>query len=81
MPIYEYKCEECGAVTERLQKSMQHEEKPTCSQCGSSRTARILSTPFVSVKGGSSSQGVTCCGRDTPCETPPCAADDICRRE
>ena len=81
MPIYEYKCEECGAVTERLQKSMQGEKKPACSKCGSSKTSRILSTSFVSVKGGSSSQGATCCGRDTRCETPPCASDNVCRRE
>lgn len=81
MPIYEYKCEKCGAVTERLQKSMQDEEKSTCSQCGSSKTSRILSMPFVSVKSSSSSQGATCCGRDTRCETPPCASDNVCRRK
>ena len=81
MPIYEYKCEQCGAVTERLQKSMQDEEKPACSQCGSSKTSRILSRPFVSVKDDSSNQKATCCGRDTLCEIPPCTSDNVCQRE
>jgi len=43
MPIYEYKCEDCGKVSEFFQ---QGQETPVCPDCGSSRLARLISTKF-----------------------------------
>jgi putative FmdB family regulatory protein len=41
MPIYEFRCEECGARFERLVEV--GTETAPCSACGSTRTARVYS--------------------------------------
>jgi putative FmdB family regulatory protein len=79
MPIYEYRCEECGTVTDFLQKSAFVSEKVTCESCGSENVVRLLSTANVSVSGGRPA-GKTCCGSDSRCDTPPCSVDNVCRR-
>ncbi|KPJ63370.1 MAG: hypothetical protein AMS15_00650 [Planctomycetes bacterium DG_23] len=79
MPIYEYKCEDCGKVSEVFQKKVNAQEKPACPSCGSKRLAKLISVPSVSVKSGPSIAGGTCCGRDTPCAVPPCS-DGTCVR-
>ena len=43
MPIYEYRCGDCGRLTSVFLKSMSDEGKRTCSHCGSARLARALS--------------------------------------
>jgi putative FmdB family regulatory protein len=51
MPIYEFQCEDCGAVFEELVKT--GTEATTCGACGSERTRRLLSSqaaPFSLVK-------------------------------
>lgn len=42
MPIYEYKCQQCGAEFEELTSSTQ-EAAVRCRSCSSRRVARILS--------------------------------------
>jgi putative FmdB family regulatory protein len=77
MPIYDYRCGQCGQVYEVFQRSQ--DEKPAkCPNCGSESLERLVST--FSVLGGGLGEGSTCCGRDTRCESPPCSADDVCRR-
>lgn len=71
MPIYEYRCENCGAVTEFLQKSVTVPETVTCESCGSGKVVKLLSAPNVSLS-EKRPAGKTCCGSDTRCETPPC---------
>ncbi len=44
MPIYEYKCPECGAGFEKLQRSWnQSERQQTCPKCGCEKAGRVLS--------------------------------------
>jgi putative FmdB family regulatory protein len=43
MPIYEYRCVECGKVTSALILKPQEEEALQCGRCGASRLERILS--------------------------------------
>lgn len=65
MPLFEYRCKECGHVTEFLEKAdskAQHE----CEQCGSTKTDRLLSA--FSVKEGRSSRSV---GSSCPSGTCP----------
>lgn len=79
MPIYEYRCLDCGRVTEFLIRSQ--EQTVRCPHCGSYSMEKLLSVPYVMSSGGYESAGhTTCCGRDTPCETPPCASTGTCRR-
>lgn len=79
MPIYEYKCNSCGEVQEVLHKSMGKRESVKCSICGSDDLKRLISVASVSM-GGSSSKGLTCCGREERCSTPPCSTEAGCRR-
>lgn len=44
MPIYEYKCPECGALFEKLcLSSSQSDGVQTCPACGSQKSGRVLS--------------------------------------
>jgi putative FmdB family regulatory protein len=80
MPIYEYKCQECGTVTEALLKSIKEKSAITCCQCGSKKVTKIFSTPGAVVMGGSKSAGTTCCGSTERCDIPPCS-DGSCQRD
>ncbi|MEA3346016.1 MAG: zinc ribbon domain-containing protein [Chloroflexota bacterium] len=46
MPIYEYRCEECGYHFSRLFRSVQAANKaetPTCPACGDTNVKRLIS--------------------------------------
>jgi putative FmdB family regulatory protein len=77
MPIYDYKCGECGKVSEVFQRSLGEPAK--CPSCGSENVERIFSASYL-IRTESTTPGTTCCGRTERCETPPCSTDDICRR-
>jgi putative FmdB family regulatory protein len=81
MPIYEYKCRECGEVSEILTGMGSRDEGATCKHCGSLHVERILSASFISVKGGMPKEGTTCCGRNERCDSPPCSTDNVCKRD
>src|SRR5262245_23537037 len=49
MPIYEYKCESCSAVTERLQK-MSDPPLKKCPKCGG-KVEKIISRTSFQLKG------------------------------
>ena len=51
MPIYEYKCRACGAVSEYLEKQGEWHLFPRkCKQCGRRRTKKVVSSFFSSVR-------------------------------
>ena len=77
MPVYDYKCRQCGQVCELFLRS-QDERRVKCPNCGGESLERLVSA--FSVLGSGTGEGSTCCGRDTRCDTPPCSADDVCRR-
>ena len=85
MPTYEYECEKCG---HRFEKFQEMSEKPlkTCPEC-QGRVRRLISagggvifkgSGFYKTdykRGGSTpscGRDRTCCGRDIPCDAPPC---------
>jgi putative FmdB family regulatory protein len=49
MPIYEYRCEDCGTVIEKLQK-FSDPPLTECGQCGG-RLEKLLSPPGLQFKG------------------------------
>ncbi|RMF39527.1 MAG: zinc ribbon domain-containing protein [Planctomycetota bacterium] len=62
MPLYEYRCKECGAEMELLVRSTG--EKPQCPKCKSKRLEKLLSvvaTPTVADK--SRASDMPTCGR------------------
>ncbi len=50
MPIYEYRCSECGFQKEYLQK-MSDAPLTTCPQCGKATFAKMLSAAGFQLKG------------------------------
>ena len=52
MPIYEFKCTECGNIFEFLCFRSDEEDKTTCPSCGGKKTEKLLST-FSSGSSGS----------------------------
>ena len=81
MPIYEYRCEDCGKASEILHRSFKQEEVPACPHCGSTKMLRLISSPGSIVMRDSSPHGTTCCGREERCSTPPCSEDGVCRSD
>jgi putative FmdB family regulatory protein len=66
MPIYEYKCQKCGEISEFM-ISAQHDTKSlTCKHCGSRQLDRKISAPNIS-SATSTPSGQTCCGKDQRC--------------
>ncbi len=47
MPIYEYRCEDCGKVSAFLTLSVSSAVEPVCSRCGSQRLKRLVSRVAV----------------------------------
>jgi len=82
MPIYEYKCRDCGKISEFLVGVGSDAPEIKCDFCKSKKLDKIFSQNFIS-KGGhiiGSQGGRTCCGRTERCDTPPCSDDGICKR-
>lgn len=52
MALFEYKCADCGKVSEHLVYS--EDEKPACPICGSVRLEKLLSSFAVNAKTASS---------------------------
>jgi putative FmdB family regulatory protein len=80
MPIYEYQCQECGAVSEKLLVGRESAADICCSDCGSQNMSRILSVASLLTHQVISSAGDTCCGQDERCDTLPCCSGGSCRR-
>jgi len=43
MPIYEYRCEECGEIYERLRRMQDADSNLRCPRCGSETVERLVS--------------------------------------
>lgn len=43
MPIYEYRCEDCGRVSSQLVLKAAEETSPACRDCASPHTRRVMS--------------------------------------
>ncbi len=71
MPIFEYKCQQCGHVTEVLQKSRKA-VKQTCAQCGGSDMKKLLSGFAVGQSKASSSPACDSCTSGPACGSGVC---------
>ena len=85
MPTYEYQCEQCGKRFELFQ-NMSDDLLQHCPECGGTVKRLIGTGAGVIFKGGGFSateyqnqprstrcgNDMPCCGRDVPCDTPPC---------
>jgi len=76
MPIYDYRCKQCGRVSEILVRNI-HEDKVKCPICYSQSIERLVSVSY-GIKPETKASGATCCGRTERCEAPPCSTDEVC---
>jgi len=63
MPIYEYQCQKCGIIFEKIQIAKEGEEPLKCPTCGAGKPQRILSG--FSSKGAESSSSCGPAGRSS----------------
>jgi len=77
MPLFEYKCKDCGMVMEILMIPGKSENIIQCEKCGSTNLEKLFSPPFINVRESSvimshCGNQSPCCGASTPCEKRPC---------
>ncbi|MDD3473211.1 MAG: zinc ribbon domain-containing protein [Syntrophaceae bacterium] len=78
MPIREYSCEDCGAVSELLVGIGRNSSEVVCKSCGSSRLKVMMSAPSISVNQGTSESASfgSCCGSNP--SSAGCAGPGSC---
>jgi putative FmdB family regulatory protein len=79
MPIYEYRCMDCGKTSEIFLRTP-NSGSIECPICGGKNVERLLSASYA-IKMSDFMTEKTCCGRTGRCEMPPCSTDATCRRE
>ncbi|WP_437187365.1 FmdB family zinc ribbon protein [Planctomicrobium sp. SH668] len=67
MPIFEYRCSECGTDSEVFVRG---QETPVCSACSGTRLEKLMSAPAGHVAGGD--RGLPVMGSCPPSNAPPC---------
>ena len=60
MPIYEFRCADCGHVFEELVMRSSDQEDLACPKCAGHAAERVLSACCVSQGGGPASGGSSC---------------------
>lgn len=81
MPLYEYRCEQCGHQREFLQK--RDAEAPACPACGHAAMNKLLSAAGFQLKGGGWYATDFKGGSKPACEAaggsvPPCQTTGVC---
>ena len=61
MPLYEYRCQECGEKFEKL-VSFSQSEQVECANCGSEHTQKLVSGFAMAGGSSSGSSGGSSCG-------------------
>lgn len=79
MPIYEFRCKECGRMSEFRVSGYSASQALVCSSCGSQDLERLISAPSL-LRVEAKAPGTTCCGREERCESPPCFTGEGCQR-
>jgi len=76
MPIYEYRCQDCGTRFEKLVRSQAPEEELMCPACGQKRLTQELSL-FAAPRSSSATQSspATCPAAGGPCCGPTCGLE------
>jgi putative FmdB family regulatory protein len=73
MPIYEYRCEDCGSKFEKLVRRSDDPSQLACPSCGKQRLQQELSTFAAHANGSpSKSEGLP------PCATGRCPGPGMC---
>ncbi|WP_456431349.1 FmdB family zinc ribbon protein [Thermosulfuriphilus sp.] len=76
MPIYEFRCEDCGHEFETLLKSRDKISEVSCSNCHGKRVKRLMSVARALISGDSKSSGPRIVDQKT-CDTGTCTHVDL----
>lgn len=57
MPVYDYKCRQCGAEFEKFLRSLAAADSVQCKKCGSARVEKLVTCCAISSGGKSESAG------------------------
>lgn len=75
MPIYEYKCEECGTISDILIKNRANVSPIECPKCQSGRMNKLISIPGTMVsKSSSDFAAPPACPNQGGCNSRSCPA-------
>jgi len=77
MPIYDYRCNDCGSTYDVFHKVREIEEDVICPTCNSQKHTRLLSAPNVTVSGSSKSSSMDF-PSDSSCDTGGCCGGSSC---
>ena len=77
MPIYEYQCKKCGAVSEFLVYGSQAAGL-ACTSCGAAGLEKMMSAPNVHTTAASSACQSLGCQTGPQCGSSPCASGGCC---
>ncbi len=78
MPIYDFRCGDCGAVSELFVRGAEG-QTCRCPDCGSENMEKLVSASYL-IRTETREPGTTCCGSTERCETSPCSRGDGCHR-
>ena len=67
MPIYEYRCEDCGTKFEKLVRRSPDAPEIECPSCGQKRLKQELSTFAAHANGGTKSAEMPSCPNSGAC--------------
>jgi len=82
MPVFDFKCRNCGRVSEIIIRRAN--EEVTCPGCGKKEMEKMITSSYTVIQSGGLSRSLsksgTCCGRSEKCQKPPCSSEGKCRR-
>jgi len=70
MPIYEYKCRQCGQTSEFRITSQSQVDALSCTACGSRELKRLMSVPAAITSSRTESYGQSCSGSNAGSSEP-----------
>lgn len=77
MPLFEYRCRECGTLVEKI--VLGQEEAFDCPECGSANMDKVISaTADYRNEGGLPGPGDTACCGSAPGQAAGCAGPGSC---
>ncbi len=77
MPVYEYKCRDCGAAFEIMAHGYEAVPGLKCPSCGALNVQKLFSVPAL-VKNSCGDSGGACCGQEQRCDMPGCSNGNGC---
>lgn len=76
MPVYEYRCVQCGAEFERIRSIAQSDEPGPCPQCGGTEIKRCLSLFSAAGRSEGETRSI---GGSSGCASCTATSCDSCR--